>query len=640
MTPQTLCRALLRAATTAVLFTGTPALAAAPKQVPQYTIEDFLATTNMNGANFSPDGTKILVNSDATGVFNAYAVRVAGGEPKQLTTSTTNAITARAYFPNDERFLYASDQGGNELTHLFVQAIDGTSQDITPGTELKADFVGWAHDKKSFFITTNERDKRYFDLYEVEPEHFGRTLVLQNDEGYDVAAISRDKRWLALGKIVTDHDTNVYLYDRDTKAAKLITEHTGEESWQAQDFAPDGKSLYLTTDHESEFAHLVKYDVASNAIEDVEKPAWDVQNAYFSHSGRYLVVGVNADARTDLHVYDATTKRPVRLPKLPAGDITALRISDDDKKMAFYLNGSRSPSNLYVCDLGGGDAKQLTQNLSPKIDPEALVEAKVVRFKSFDGVEIPGILYTPQQAQGGSKLAALVSVHGGPGGQSRVGYSALTQYLVNHGYVVYAINNRGSSGYGKTFFKLDDRKHGESDLDDCVASKKMLIDTGAVDPNRIGIMGGSYGGYMVLAALAYRPQEFAIGVDLFGVANWLRTLESIPSWWESERKALYAEIGDPTTDSEYLKRISPLFHAKDIQKPLLVLQGANDPRVLQVESDEIVAAVKANGVAVQYIVFPDEGHGFRNKKNQQQGYKAVLDFCDTYLGAIANVDRR
>jgi len=622
-----------------VLLLATSA-AAAPKPLPQYTIEDFLATTNMNGADFSPDGTKILVSSDATGVFNAYTVPVAGGAPVQMTTSTTNAVFARAFFPFDDRFLYTSDQGGNELNHVYVQMPDGTSKDITPGAQLKAEFVSWAHDGKSFFVTTNERDKRFFDLYEVECKRFGRTLAFQNDEGYDVAAISRDKRWLALGKTITRDDANVYLYDRRAKTTVLLTEHEGDQNWQAQEFSADGQSLYLTTDQDNEFAYLVRRDLKTAQRETVLKPDWDVQYANFSKSGRYLVVGVNADARTDLRVFEAASMTAVPLPKLPAGDITSVRISDDDKQMAFYLNGSRSPSNLHVCALDGGAVKQLTQNLSPKIDPEVLVEAEVVRFKSYDGLQVPGILYKPHQMANGGKLPALVNVHGGPGGQSRVGYSGFVQYLVNHGYMVYSINNRGSSGYGKSFYQGDDRKHGRADLDDCVASKQMLIATGAVDPNRIGIMGGSYGGYMTLAALAFRPQEFTIGVDLFGVANWVRTLESIPSWWESERKALYKEIGDPTTDAEYLKSISPLFHTASIRRPLLVLQGKNDPRVLKVESDEIVAKLQAAGVPVQYVTFDDEGHGFRAKKNQITGYKAVLDFCDKYLAAPTDAGSR
>ncbi len=203
--------------------------------------------------------------------------------------------------------------------------------------------------------------------------------------------------------------------------------------------------------------------------------------------------------------------------------------------------------------------------------------------------------------------------------------------MVNHGYVVYGINNRGSSGYGKTFFAMDDLKHGAEDLDDCVASKQMLIDTGYVDPDRIGIMGGSYGGYMVCAALAFRPEEFRVGVNIFGVTNWVRTLKSIPPWWTAQRDALYKELGNPNTQEDYLRKISPLFHAKNITKPLIVLQGANDPRVLQVESDEMVAAVRANGVPVEYVIFDDEGHGFRKKENQITGYQAVLEFLDTHL---------
>ncbi|MGI9626055.1 MAG: alpha/beta hydrolase family protein, partial [Longimicrobiales bacterium] len=173
------------------------------------------------------------------------------------------------------------------------------------------------------------------------------------------------------------------------------------------------------------------------------------------------------------------------------------------------------------------------------------------------------------------------------------------------------------------------------DLDDCVASKYMLIDTGWVDPDRIGILGQSYGGYMVCAALAFRPDAFKVGVDIFGVTNWLRTLKSIPPWWEAQKEALYSEMGDPTTDRERLERISPLFHAENIVKPLIVLQGANDPRVLQVESDEMVAAVKANGVEVDYRVFPDEGHGFRNKDNQIVAWKAILGFLETHLKGVA-----
>ncbi|HEX9671633.1 MAG TPA: alpha/beta fold hydrolase [Thermoanaerobaculia bacterium] len=614
---------------------GQAPAAAAPApavdQVPQYTISQFLATTNMSGSSFSPDGTKVLVSSNQSGVFNAYAVPVGGGAPLPLTRSTADAVLVRGYFPADERFAYESDQGGNELTHVYVRELDGTARDLTPGDKLKAFFFGYSLDDRSLFLQTNERDAKVFDLYEVSLDGYGRTLLYKNEQALDVGAISPDRRWLGLAKPVGTSEVELYLHDRTSGETKKLAGGDGVSA-NAQEFTPDGKALLFTTDEGGEFQHLVRHDLATGARQEVLRPDWDVTYATFSRDGRYLTVGINADARTEVRLFEAATMQPVALPKLPDADITAVNISRDGRRMAFYADTSRSPRNLYVHDLGAAGApRRLTQNLNPAIDPEHLVEGKVVRFRSYDGVEIPGILYLPHQAQGGAKLPALVWVHGGPGDQSRVGYSGFIQVLANHGYVVYAVNNRGSSGYGKTFYKMDDRKHGNADLDDCVASKKMLVETGAVDPQRIGIIGGSYGGYMVLAALAFRPQEFAVGVDLFGVANWPRTLESVPPWWESFRQALYKEMGDPAVDKEYLHRISPLFHAEKIERPLIVLQGANDPRVLKVESDEIVAAARKRGVPVEYVVFDDEGHGFAKKENQEEAYAAILVFLDRYL---------
>lgn len=607
-----------------------------PRAIPRYSISDFLGTVNYRGASFSPDRGKLLVSSDSSGIYNAYALPVAGGEPVALSHSTTDSIFALSYFPGDERFLYASDQGGNELTHVFVQELDGTARDLTPGERLKADFLGFARDGKSFFVSTNERDPRYFDLYEYAVDGYQRQLLFQDDTGYQIADASADRRHLALLRSRTTSDSDVYLFDRQTAEARLLTAHGGEVANVPQAFSADGGSLYFTSDEGSELAHLLRYDVASGEREVVAQPGWDVAAAEVSRGGRFLVVYVNADARTEIQLYEGAQRRPVALPPVPAGDIASVTASTDDSTLAFYVSSSRIPRDLYVYQVGGSEPpRQLTRSLSAAIAPDDLVEGRVVRFASYDGVEIPGILYEPQQVERGVKLPALVSVHGGPGGQSRLAYSAVNQYLVNHGYVVYAINNRGSSGYGKTFYRLDDRRHGEADLGDCVASKKMLAATGFVDEQRIGIIGGSYGGYMVLAALTLAPEEFALGVDLFGISNWDRTLRSIPAWWESFRQALYQEMGDPDVDAERLARISPLAHAGNIRRPLMVLQGANDPRVLKVESDEIVAAARANGVDVEYLVFDDEGHGFVKKENQARGYEAILAFLDRHLKANA-----
>ncbi|HEY4573260.1 MAG TPA: S9 family peptidase, partial [Thermoanaerobaculia bacterium] len=595
--------------------------------------------TAYSGSSFSPDGRKILLSSNETGVFNAFALPLDGGNPVQLTDSKVSAIQPIGYFPHDERFLYTSDQGGNEKNHIYVQNPDGKVQDLTPGDNLKAEFFGLAPDEKSFFLGTNERDASAFDVYEMTLDGYQRTLLYKNEGGYLPAGVSPDRRYIALAKVVSNAASDIYLYDRTTSKLTQIAqglEGQTQVSNQVQDLSPDGKSLYYTTDKGSEFASLVRYDLATGERAEVLRPQWDVVGAGFSQDGRWFTVSINNDAKTELRVFQVqgAAMKPVKLPAIQA-DINNVVFQPHGSLMAFYAEAA-GPRDLYVSDLKTGKIRQLTHALNPAIHPQDLVPPQVVRFKSYDGVEIPGILYKPLSASPSARVPAVLSVHGGPGGQSRVGYSGLTQYLVNHGYAVYAINNRGSSGYGKTFYAMDDRKHGEADLDDCVASKQMLVATGWVDPGRIGILGGSYGGYMVLAALAFRPREFAAGVDLYGVSNWLRTLESIPAWWGPQRDALYKELGDPKADADYLKKISPLFHAEQIERPLIVLQGENDPRVLKAESQEIVDAVKKKGVPVEFLLFPNEGHGFARKETQEKAYKATLEFLDKYLKGAAS----
>ncbi|MGH9804318.1 MAG: alpha/beta fold hydrolase [Candidatus Acidiferrales bacterium] len=615
----------------AALLVWALALAGQAREVKKYSIEQFLNTTSIAGSSFSHDEKLILFSSNRTGIFNAYTIPVTGGNPTPLTNSTTDSIFALSFFPHDNRILYRSDRGGNEIHHLYVRKEDGTTQELTPGEKARAVFYGWADDDKSFFFGWNRRDPKFMDIYEMEIENFTPSLVYQNDSGYEFNAVSRDKRYLAVSKPTTTNNSDVYLYDRKAESLKHLTPHTGEVNNTAETFSVDSKSLYLITDEGREFSYLKRYDLETGRSETVEAADWDIGFAGLSKTGRYRVMGVNNDGRTEIRLYDTAAKKRVALPALPNGEITSVNISKSEKRMSFYHNGSRSPNNLYVLELESGKHTRLTDNLNPEINPEDLVEAEVVRYPSFDGVVIPAIYYRPQGSSPTQRVPALVWVHGGPGGQSRVGYSAVIQYLVNHGYAVIAVNNRGSSGYGKTFFAMDDLKHGEEDLRDCIEAKKFLAGTGAVDAEKIGILGGSYGGYMVLAALTFQPKAFAVGVDLFGISNWVRTLESIPPWWEAFREALYKEMGNPETDKDYLRRISPLFHSEKIERPLMVLQGANDPRVLKVESDEIVAAARKNKVPVEYLVFDDEGHGFVKKENQIKGYGAMREFLDQYL---------
>jgi Tol biopolymer transport system component len=251
-----------------------------PREVPQHTIEDFMSNTEVFGTSLSPDKSKVLVSSNSTGIFNAFAIPVAGGEPVQLTKSAESVFVV-SYFPNDERFLYSSDRGGNELSHIYVQAPDGTVKDLTPGEKHTSSFTGWSWDRKSFFITTNERNPQYFDLYEYETDGYARKLVYENKEGLDVSVISRDKRYIALVKPITTSNSDIYLYDTQTKQTKLITPHEGDVNSSPQAFSPDSASLYFTTDEGSEFAYLRRYDLATGQRSTVLQPNWDVWVASF-----------------------------------------------------------------------------------------------------------------------------------------------------------------------------------------------------------------------------------------------------------------------------------------------------------------------------------------------------------------------
>jgi dipeptidyl aminopeptidase/acylaminoacyl peptidase len=603
-----------------------------------YSAAAFFQTTayrmaSPSGFGFSPDGRSILISSDSNGVYNAHALSIEGGASTPLTASTTDATFAESYFPNDERVIVSADQGGNELTHVYVRERDGALRDLTPGENLKAQFLGWRSDNAVFWVLSNERNQEAFDLYEYDATTYARTRIYENP-GMEIAALSANGRWLALVQPRTSADSNVYLvnlHNRDMREPRLITEHSGNISYGVYDFTPDNAALIYSTDEHGEFNQAWRYDLASGEKTPLVEADWDVMFVSYSPSGRFRVSAVNADASTEITILDTRSNQQVRLSGVPAGDLGSVRFNRDETRIAFTVASDTSPADVFTAPLNSGVATRLTHALNPEINEDLLVEATVERFLSYDGVAVPGIFYRPRTASATSKVPAIVLVHGGPGGQSRRGYSAMVQHLVNHGYAVFAINNRGSSGYGKTFFHMDDRRHGEADLDDVVYSRNFLESHDWIDGERIAIMGGSYGGYMVAAALAFRPDAFDVGIDIFGVTNWERTLNSIPPWWASFREALYDEMGDPATDAERHRRISPLFHASNIRKPLLVIQGANDPRVLQVESDELVAAVRANNVPVEYVIFPDEGHGFLRKENRITAQEAYLRFLDQYL---------
>ena len=607
------------------------------QNIVKYEIEDFFDNISVYGGYFSSSEERLIFSSNESGIYNVYEVNINDQAVTKLSNSEKESFFVRSYVPNSDSFIYSADKGGNEISHLYLQERGLEPVDLTPVENEKSIFYKWTYDSSAFYYLSNRRDSRYFDLYKMKVGEWKPIMVYENKDNFSVSEISNNEAYLLLSKNVTTSENKFYLYD-STKGKRIeISQDAG--NYSGSGFSNDNKSFYYITNSGREFAHLKKYDITTGVTSILFETNWDVMYSYLSRNEKYRIIGINEDGKNSISVVDTKANKEIQFPLFEDADITGVEFSESENKIRLSVGSSKMPNDIFVYDLRTSTLVKLTNSLNPKIDSNNLVNAEVVRYKSFDGLEIPAIYYRPLDASNQKRVPALVWVHGGPGGQSRMNFNPLIQYLINNGYAILAVNNRGSSGYGKSFYKMDDRNHGDKDLQDCIWGKKWLQEQDYIDQDRIGIIGGSYGGYMTMAAMTFAPDEFKVGVNIFGVTNWIRTLKSIPAFWEASRKALYDELGDPfTKDSIRLRKISPLFHAEKVKNPVMVLQGANDPRVLQIESDEIVGELSKNNIPVEYVVFDDEGHGFRKKENQKKGYKQIMDFLDYYLKSPPTLD--
>ena len=599
------------------------------KNIEQYSIDTLMSNNRSSGGYFSKDADKLIYSSDKSGIFNIYEVDLSANEETQLTDSKEESFFVRGYSPNTGEVIYSADKGGNENSHIYLIR-EGKSIDITPGENTKASFVGWTKDELGMYFISNSRDPRFFDLYKIDIVTLNSEMVFKNDSGYNLNSISNNDNYLVLSLNISRSEQKLFLYDLKSNQQVEISNQAA--NFSGQNFDKNDENYFYTTNYDSEFYYLMSYNLKNGERSIEYKTNWDVAFSYLSKNNSYRVIAVNEDAQNKLTIKNMSDQSDLNLIGFENMNINSVGFSEDEKFLRVSAGSPNSPGDIYTYELSTNKLNKITSNLNSNVNPDDLVNAEVIRYESFDGLEIPAILYKPHTANKKNKAPALVWVHGGPGGQSRVGYRALIQYLVNHGYAILAVNNRGSSGYGKTFYSLDDLNHGEDDLQDCVWGKKWLQDQDYINPDKIGIIGGSYGGFMTMAAMTFEPEEFKVGVNIYGVTNWIRTLRSIPAFWEATRKSLYKEMGDPySKDSLRLYDISPLFHAKNIKNPIMVLQGANDPRVLQIESDEMVQEARNAGAYVEYVLFEDAGHGFVKKEQQIESNQKILTFLDNYL---------
>ena len=590
--------------------------------------------------SFSHDEKLIAYLSDEGGRTDVWVQPVAGGAGRQI-THVKGFVQGLAFSPTRDQLIYTTDIGGDELPHVFLTDSTGASpRDITADMPAgrRADFIDWAIDGKTLLFVSSARDERYLDLYEYNLAT-GRSQRLWESSGkLALATVSRDHRRFIIAETLSDTDSNLYLVERGAKAKPvLLTPHHGDVAYNPADLSPDGKILYFTSDENREFAGLLAMNLADRTAKPVAQPEWDVDGAGFSQGGRYFYVVTNADGTPQLDLRDTRSHSPVALPAPPPGSAwVPLASSPHDRYIGARLQSDAAPATPYVIEVATGTARKIIDPLPEALRNREMAVGESVHIPSFDGRPVPAFLFKPA---GAGPFPAIIDVHGGPTAQSRRDFGGFRQYLVSKGFVVLVPNVRGSTGYGKTYTKLDNHDFGGGPLKDVVACKQWLAAHASVDAQRVVVMGGSYGGYMALAAATFTPTEFAAVVDLFGVSDLKSLVEGFPAYWMSGAESIYRKFGDPKNpaDAQYQHDRSPLYFLDKVERPILVVQGDHDARVKKDQSDRVVQALKQRNVPVHYLVLKDEGHGFSRTESIVVTYKAVDRFLDRYIFGDRNV---
>jgi dipeptidyl aminopeptidase/acylaminoacyl peptidase len=603
----------------------------------RYGFERYLNIRTAYGASFSPDGTHMSFLTDITGVPEVWSVPIGLAAitpwPEQLTFRGERVASA-TFSPTNEILLVSADTGGNERTQLHILGADGAAfTALTAQPEVIHQFGAWSPDGTSISYASNERDNRFFDVYE-RPVSSGEPRCLLQQDGTNYAErYSPDGCFVLAARYDSNIRNRLFLVDRTTGEVRALTPEIEEgpalhifSSWTA-----DGRSLYLLSDRGRQFLSLARLDLASGEMAYLRDDTWGAEWLEVSHDGTRLALVTNEDGYSRLELFDVSNgwegRRTLKSPALPAGMLSELTWSRDGKRLAFTFNAANYNPDVWVWDVEKEMLWQATRSTTGGIPRESFISPSLVRYPTFDEREIPAFLFAPQGGQM-HELPVVIYVHGGPESQFRPTFNAVIQYLVARGYGVFAPNVRGSMGYGYEYQSLDDVRLRMDSVKDLQYAVRWLVESGPADARRIAVMGGSYGGFMVLSSMTTYPDLWAVGVDIVGVANFVTFLENTGPW---RRKLREPEYGTLEHDREFLEQISPINSVERIAAPLFVVHGANDPRVPLEEAEQIVTAVRKRGLPVEYLVFPDEGHGLVKRSNRLAAYPAIAKFLDEHL---------
>lgn len=616
----------------------------APEQI---NIERYLNIRGVSSPSLSPAGDQVAFLTNITGTPQVWLVSTSGGWPEQM-TFYPDRVDFVSWAPNGSGLIFAKAIGGDENAQLYWLAADGSQiRALTGDPKVRHDFGGWSRDSGKISYSSNRRNRDFFDVYVMDVATGREEMVYQQDGSNQPVA------WSIQGKqLIVSHsneqlslDNELYLVEITTKEVVHLTPHEGASQFGDVSFMPNGHSLLLTTNNGRESQSLAEMNLETKKIEILDDTPWDVGSVAESLDGSMLAYTINRDGFSELYVRTLETDgKPLitvvgpkgQAIELPGkGVASGLSFSRQGDRLAFVFNGARFNADVWHYNLKTKKLSQVTHSSRAGIPAQSFVEPELIRYKTFDGRMIPAWFYPPEKAEtntaplkSGAGIPVIVSVHGGPEGQALPTFSAVDQYFLSRGYAILSPNVRGSTGYGKTYTHLDDILKREDSVKDLAAAVDWLKTKGGADPKRIAIMGGSYGGYMVLAAITLYPDLWSAAVDQFGIANFETFMRRTAGY---RRKLREREYGTLDKDLDFLRSISPIYRIDRVRAPLFVLHGRNDPRVPFGEAEQIVKALADRGRPVEHLYFDDEGHGFVKLSNRLRMYPQIVEFLDKYM---------
>jgi dipeptidyl aminopeptidase/acylaminoacyl peptidase len=594
----------------------------------EFTLSQFLNVQYANRPSYNAQGTETAYITNISGEPQVWIRGDRVPAPRQVTFEPDGVDGVWWSPANAAHMIIAASRGGNERTKLYMMTPGYTP--LMPVTPVDDDaiyrFGCWSKDGTRFCYSSTRRNGVDFDIYDHFINEKDAVMVLQADGDYTAEDYSPDNRYMAILKSHSNVNADLLLYDRESGETKNLTEHVGDVFYGSPQFDKEGLNIYVLTNRDREFVGIAKYNLASGEWSWIETPEADIDVLTLSPDGTGYAYSENMSGLSGFNFVNVAKDKRVGAYRLPEGIIRDMEFSPDSRFIAITYGSATKPFDVWAYDPRMDLMTRLTTSATGGVPSELFVSPELIEFESFDKLKVPAFFYRPQNMS--DKTPVIIAIHGGPESQARPDLSGLFQYLLNQGYAILEPNVRGSSGFGRNYISLDNVRKRMDSVKDIEYAAKWLGKQKGIDKNKIVLYGGSYGGFMVLAGLTNYPDLFAAGIDVVGISNFVSFLENTGKYRRALREA---EYGSLENDREFLQEISPLNHADKIKAPLLVIQGANDPRVPQSEADQIVESIKNRGGVVEYLLYPDEGHGLRKTENKLDAYGKMAEFLKTHV---------